>query len=108
MPYQVYAKNLEVTPILQEYIDLKMKKLVRFMKADDNCQIDLSRDAHHKSGLVFRAEINMETNGKALRAEESSSDIRQSLDLARDKIIWQLNKNKEKIDSSKKRPGGKR
>ena len=100
MPYQIYAKNLDLTEPLKEYINMKIEKLSRFLKnSDDYCQVDLSRDAHHKKGQVFRAEINLTVNGKTVRVAETSIDIRGAIDFARDKVFLQLNKTKEKIIS---------
>ncbi|MCX6785070.1 MAG: ribosome-associated translation inhibitor RaiA [Candidatus Komeilibacteria bacterium] len=107
MPYQIYAKNLDLTAPLKEYIDLKMKKLAKFIKNNEHYQIDLSRDAHHKKGEVFRAEINLAIANEVFRAVEIGPDIRSALDVARDKMFLQINKIKQKKISAR-RAGGKK
>lgn len=96
MEYQVYSKNLLVTDSLREYLDLKLAHIDRLSVETVACRVDLSRDAHHRKGDIFRVEINMNVPSKLLRIVEQHSDARAAIDLAVDKLHRQLQKFKNK------------
>ncbi len=100
--YQIYAKNLEITEVLRKYLDLKLIKLDKFSAKIIKLEVDLSRDSHHHSGPVFRAEFNLSIPKKLIRIEENDFNINFAIDKAVDKLALQLEKIKDKILSRKK------
>ncbi|MFA6304691.1 MAG: ribosome-associated translation inhibitor RaiA [Patescibacteria group bacterium] len=96
MKYQLYVKNFEITPSLREYLADKLKKMEHFSDKIISFNIDLSRDAHHHKGQVYRAEFNIAVGKKLVRVVETDFDIHAAIDKARDNAARQLTKIKEK------------
>lgn len=96
MNYQVYSKNVLVTDILREYLDMRMAHLDKISTDVISCRVDLSRDEHHRKGEVFRAEINLNVPGRLMRVVEQSADMRAAIDLATEKLLNQLRKQKDR------------
>ncbi|OGY89294.1 MAG: ribosomal subunit interface protein [Candidatus Komeilibacteria bacterium RIFCSPLOWO2_01_FULL_52_15] len=96
MEYQVYSKNVFVTDSLSEYLRMKMAHIDKLSVNPIACRVDVSRDAHHRKGEVFRIEINMTVPNRLLRIVEVQSDMRAAIDIATDKLLEQLKKYKSK------------
>ncbi len=100
MNYQIYSKNIIITNSLREYLKKHLSRIDRLHYKVIKCRIDLSRDAHHKKGDVFRVEININIPRKLLRVVKFASDVRAAIDDAVDISFKLLNryasKNREK------------
>lgn len=90
MDFQLYSKNVIVTDSLREYIGIKMDRLNKFSSHATACHLEIGRDSHHKSGDVFRFEMNISIPKKTLRIEEFHSDARAAIDVAIDNMERQL------------------
>lgn len=114
MQINVKATNLELTPAISEYIEIKIGSLNRFLKrfeipkesklpagrakAEAEIFIEIARATkHHKSGNIFYAEATLQLNKKVLRAEHSDWDIRVAIDKVKDKLQQEIKRYKEKI-----------
>jgi len=105
MHYQTYSKNVLVTESLKEYLDMKMAHMDKLAVMPSSCRVDLSRDAHHKKGEIFRVEINLNVPHKLLRIVEYHQDMRAAIDLATDKLLHQFKKFKSKQTGVARRLG---
>lgn len=117
MQINVKATNLELTPAIREYIEIKIGSLNRFLKRFETPKespegkfptgrakteaeifIEIARATkHHKSGNIFYAEATLPLGKKILRAEHSDWDIRVAIDKVKDKLQQEVKKYKEKI-----------
>jgi ribosome-associated translation inhibitor RaiA len=68
---QVRATNFNLTPAIDEYVSKKISSLQKFLDSKNNpdseilCMVELGRTTkHHKSGDIFRAEVNITVPGK--------------------------------------------
>jgi len=102
MQIDIKTTNLELTPAIREYLELKIGSLSRFLKrfeAESEIKIfvEIARTTrHHKSGNVFCAEANFSIAKKLLRAEHSDWDVRVAIDKVKDKLQQEIKKYKEK------------
>lgn len=102
MQIDIKATNLDLTPAIREYIEVKIGSLGRFLKRFEiesriKIFVEISRiTRHHKSGGVFYAEANMSLGKKLLRAEHTDFDIRVAIDEVRDKLSQEIKKYKDK------------
>ena len=103
MQYQIYSKNVLITDILREYLDVKLAHFDRLELTPISFRVDISRDTHHKKGEVFRVEFNMNIPGKFLRVVELDVDVRAAIDLACDKLLRQTKKYKSRKRDSQRR-----
>jgi putative sigma-54 modulation protein len=98
MNINIKATHLELTPAIKEYIEEKIGNLEKYITATD-ARVEIDRDQHHHTGLVFRAEVNMFMGGKLIRAEARAEDIYAALDLTIPKLKEQITKFKNKKSS---------
>jgi putative sigma-54 modulation protein len=95
MIISIKGTHLDLTPSIKEYVEEKIGGLEKFIAALE-AKVELERDQHHHSGLVFRAEVTMIVGGKIMRAEALSEDIYASVDLVIPKLKEQIAKFKDK------------
>ena len=94
-------RDFAITPSIESYVDKKMETLEKFFKSFGEekrvIEIELGRvTARHKTGDVFRAEINLDLGGKMFRAESEQTDIFSAIDEMRDDLEQEIKKFKEK------------
>lgn len=111
MKINIKATNIELTGAINEYLDKRLSALDKFIEADDDsamCYVEVGRTSdHHKTGDVFRAEINLHWHGQAFRAEDESADLYSAIDLAKDEMLRELRSDKAKRVSLIKRGGAR-
>lgn len=94
---QIFAKNLELTEAIRDYITKKVAKLDRFMKKGSETRFDItfSKNARNVNERNS-AQITLRGAGFILRAEERSEDMYAAIDLVMDKILRQVERYKGK------------
>lgn len=102
MNISIKTTKLDLTPSIKEYVEEKVERLGRFIKAQE-AKVELGRDQHHNKGDVFRAEIMLFLGSKVMRAEAESGDIYASVDLVIPKLKEQISKFKDKREALWKR-----
>ena len=104
----LHAKNIELTPSIEVWVDQKMDTIAKLFKPDDQlteARIEIGKPSkHHQKGLVYYAEINLKIGGKLLRATTEHVDLRTAVDFARDEIERQIKKFKSKIRDTSRKP----
>jgi ribosomal subunit interface protein len=103
--------NMNITAEIKDYLYKKLAYLEKFLSKKDEsvmCDVELGMiSRHHKSGDVFRAEINLQMPGKSLRAEAEMGDIYAAIDIAKDEMVRELQVTKDKKVSKVRRGGAK-
>lgn len=98
------TKNFSLTPGVEEYVGKKLESLGKFLKNFNQeiikAEVELGRTSyHHKSGDVFRAEINLSIDGRLLRAESETTDIFSAIDEIRDSLEQEIKKFKTRRET---------
>lgn len=105
------ATNMVITPEIKDYLYKKLAHLEKFLNPEDEsvlCEVELGKTTrHHKSGEVFKTEINLHIAGKNLRAVAEEEDILASIDIVKDEMVRELLSNKDKKLSLLKRGGAR-
>ena len=80
---EIYARNMEVTERIDEYITKKVEKLDRYLSNIDEARVDLSyvKSARNAADRQV-AQITIRGKGYILRSEERSDDIFSAFDTA--------------------------
>lgn len=112
MKINIKASNLDLTPAISQYIEEKIGGLEKFISGDESKQWDEHRQAaveadveiarttaHHRSGDVFRAEVNLKLPGRIVRAEAEEWDIRVAIDKVKDELQIEAKKYKSKQET---------
>lgn len=102
MRYFLQAKNTTITPVIENLVADKIKALERFVARFDRgaveARIEVGKPSkHHRSGIVFYAEINLKVPGKLLRAEATHLRLEYAVNAAFKEIERQVKKYKEKV-----------
>ena len=88
MNIKIRSVNFELTPAIDEYITKKISSLEKFLEKKDGilCEVEIGMvTKHHKSGDIFKAEINiMVPGGKQIYAVAEESDLYAAIDIVRD------------------------
>lgn len=103
--------NIKLTPEISNYLNKRLEGLEKFLPKEGGAfiaDIELGKSSNrHKTGDIFRAEINIHLGGKAFRAVSESRDPYSAIDLMRDEINRELSSYKEKRLSLLRRSGQK-
>lgn len=112
MKINIKTANLDLTPAISQYIEEKIGGLEKFISGDGLKQWDEHRQAaveadveiarttgHHRSGDVFRAEVNLKLPGRIVRAEAEEWDIRVAIDKIKDELQIEVKKYKNKQET---------
>ena len=95
MNINIKATHLELTPSIKKYAEDKINGLGKFIDIMD-AHLEIARDQHHHSGLVFRSDINLIVGKKILHAEAEGEDAYAAIDLLIPKLKEQIGKFKDK------------
>ena len=106
---EIFAKELDLSNDLRDYIQKKTNKLSKFLQTIDELRVDLaySKSARNADDR-YVAQITLRGKGFILRAEERADDIKPAIDLVVDKIRRQIERYKGKrfLNRSDIRPAG--
>jgi putative sigma-54 modulation protein len=103
---QIYARNMEVSDRIHDYVTKKVSKLDRYLNGIDEARVDLAFVKSARSAEDRQvAQITIRGKGFILRAEERSSDIFAALDTALDKMQRQMERYKGKRLADRKSAG---
>ena len=96
MEVSIFARNMEVTPRLREYIEKKVGKLDRYLPWIDEARVDLTMENTRSAAHRQVAQLTVHVRGTILRAEERTGDMFASIDAVLDKMYRQIARYKGK------------
>ncbi|MDQ2730774.1 MAG: ribosome-associated translation inhibitor RaiA [Armatimonadota bacterium] len=95
----IHGRNIEITPVMREYIEKKLHKLSRYFEQIAEVQFHVSTQRNFKT-----AEVTVNANGHMVRAEERTPDLHTSIDQVVAKLENQLKHYKERTVDRNRRP----
>jgi putative sigma-54 modulation protein len=93
---QVKGKNVEVSDTLKTYAQEKLGKLDKHLNDTARLELELAVEKNPSISDNQIAEATVWTKGPVLRARESSSDMRASIDLLVEKLERQARRYRDK------------
>lgn len=100
----IKSSHIEISEALREYLEKRLQNVEKFLDENAMIEAELGRTtAHHKSGDVFRAELNVMVHGELLRAVSEGADLYVAIDDARDELHDMLASRKDKRQTLWKR-----
>ncbi len=110
MKLDIKTINLELTDSIRSYAEEKLGGLDKFIpniKLPLEARVELARTTlHHKSGDIFKAEINISVPGSLLHAEVETGDIYSAIDELKDLAKEEIKTYKER-GITRDRKGGR-
>jgi len=96
MRLQVKGRNVEVSEAIRDYAQEKLGKLERQLADPTRVELELTVERNPSIAASHVAEATVWTKGPVLRARESSSDMKASIDQLVDKLERQVKRYREK------------
>jgi ribosomal subunit interface protein len=105
MNISIKSTHIELTPALRDYTEKRISGITKFTGGDVTATVEIGKTtAHHHSGEVFLAEVNVTTSlGKQFRATSEKADLYEAIDDVRAEIIRELSSAKGKKEALWKR-----
>jgi ribosomal subunit interface protein len=110
MKINFQAKNIEITPAIHDYTVKRatnLGKLLTEIEERDGEVIvlfSLSKTTHHhKGGEVFHADCSVNIKGKKYYASVNREDLYEAIDVLKDNLYNEINKNKDRKQTLFKR-----
>ena len=96
MQLEVKGKNVEVSDSIRSYAESKLRKLERQLSPPTVVELELAVERNPSIAQNQVAEATIWTKGPVLRARETSTDMRASIDLLVDKLERQARRYRDK------------
>jgi putative sigma-54 modulation protein len=96
MQLQVKGKNVEVSDSIRSYAEAKLRKLEKQLSDPTRVELELTVEKNPSISQSHVAEATVWTKGPVLRARESSTDMKASIDQLADKLARQVKRYREK------------
>lgn len=94
---EIFARNMEVTDRINDYVNKKVSKLDKFLANIDETRVDLAYVKSARSAADRQvAQITIRGKGFILRSEERADDIFAAIDESVEKIERQIKRYKGK------------
>ncbi len=111
MQIKIRSKNFDLTPAIEEYVNKKTLSLEKFFGHKDNvlCEVEIGKTTgHHKSGDIFRTEINMVIPGEGqVYAVANEFDLYASIDIVKDEAEREILTRKNRKETLFRRGASK-
>lgn len=101
--------DVTMTSELQAYLDDKIASLERLVHDEAaRCEIEISRGVgHSQNGDVWKAEIIIHQFGERFVALAEEESVKAAIDIAKDEMLQQLRKGKDRNTSLARRMGAR-
>lgn len=94
---------MELTGAIKEYVEKRLGTLEKFIRGKEgssqmNVEVGKTTN-HHKNGDVYKAEVNLDANGKHFYAVSEKEDLYSAVDDVKNEIERQLIETKDRADT---------
>ena len=99
MNIKIKATNFIMTAEVSEYVTRKLESLSRFLNQSEStlCEVEIGKTTnHHKTGDVYKAEVNITNDGNQYYTTAESFDIFSAIDEIRDEAEREIVSRKKK------------
>lgn len=98
MNIRIQGPHLPLTPVIEEYVLKRIMPLEKLVNDPSVvCEIELAKTtSHHKSGDIFKAEVNMVLPEKHIYLVSEKEDLYQAIDDLREQLDQTLSRQKER------------
>ena len=99
MRYNIRGSKMEVTDSIRNYIEEKLSKLDKYFENPDEITASV---LVRESGINDKVEVTIPIKTTILRAEVSTKDLYEAIDLVVEKLERQIRKNKTRMNKINK------
>ncbi|MFH0906917.1 MAG: ribosome-associated translation inhibitor RaiA [bacterium] len=97
----IKGDKIKLTNSIKQYIEEKIGGLERFLKSFNpeliEARVEVGKITHgQKHGDIFRAEVNLNIDGKFIRVEKTENSLLAAIDFAKDELSREIRQFKNK------------
>ena len=100
MIINIKGSNFDLTPSIKDYVNKKLESINKLIDKNDSgaiCDFEVGRTTHHhRGGDIFRAEINLQTQGETFYSSYEEEDLYTAIDKVKDEIKNRLSNVRNK------------
>src|SRR3989338_4292134 len=103
MKINLQAKNMDLTPAIDEYIVKRVTNLGRLISkieekgTEANINFEVSKSTkHHKQGVVFHADCLINLEGKEYYGSADEEDLYAAVDRVKESLFREISKGKDR------------
>lgn len=99
MRKNIKGTNIDITPAIADYIDKRFGAFDRFVNNDPSalCDVEVGvTSRHHKSGDIFKAEVNLRFSGQTFYAVSEKNDLYAAIDEVKDEVVRSITSHKDR------------
>ncbi len=111
MDIKIYARNLDLNPNAEAYVQKKFNRVLRHLPNMDDAKLEVSRRSSRSTGDRVHAQMTLKIAGYTLRGQDSAVNLFAAVDAVTDIVDRQIRRFKGKVYRSqqgKKFRGGLR
>ena len=90
MELNIVGRNLEVTDVLEEYVEKKIGRLDRYLPTITEAQVELTKQSSKSAADRHIAQVTVRSHRTILRAEERNADLFAAIDAVLDKMYRRI------------------
>jgi len=97
MELQIFSKNMELTPAIQNYVQKKVGKLARYLPNITEAKVEIHEENTRSPQGRFVAQVTLSSKGVLLRGEERGERVRVAVDAVAEVLERQIEHYKGKL-----------
>ena len=103
MQINLQAKNMELTPAIQDYVNKRVTNLEKLLRnieeqgGEVKVRFDVEKTTnHHKAGEVFHADCSINTKNGEFYSGADREDLYAAIDEVKENLFNEIQKNKDR------------
>ncbi len=96
---KITSSGIELSSKIEDYVNKRIEAVKKFIpeKEDAQMNIKISKTTnHHQNGDIFRAEMDIYFGKDYFRTEVEAGDLPSAIDIAKDQLIDEITRTKNK------------
>ena len=102
MDIKIYARNLDLNPNAEDYVQKKFNRVQRHLPNMDDAKIEVSRRSSRSTGEQVHAQMTLRIGGYTLRGQDNGDNLFAAVDAVTDIVDRQIRRFKGKVYRSQK------
>ena len=97
MELQVFGKNMEISPVLENYVQKKIGKLARYLPNIADAKVEIHDENTKSPKQRFTVQVTLNSKGVLLRGEERGENVNVAVDAVAEVLERQIERYKGKL-----------
>ena len=109
MRITIQSKNIDITSDIRDYIEKRvtnLEKLIASLEKENGeaeVNFEISKSNHHKSGIVFHVDCNINVHGRQFYYSCDAATIHEAIDEVKERLYEEIRRNKDRKQTLMKR-----